>query len=80
MSRLRLFLLFVAVSVATRWLGLVFDVIDMDETAHIVGAWEWLRGRVPYAAFVNNKPPLLYAYYALSQLAARRRPALRCGC
>ena len=63
MSRRRLFLLFAFVSLATRWPGLVLDVIDMDETAHIVGAWEWLRGNVPYAAFVNNKPPLLYVYY-----------------
>jgi 4-amino-4-deoxy-L-arabinose transferase-like glycosyltransferase len=63
----RAFLLFVLVSLATRWLSLVLDVIDMDETAHIVGAWEGLRGRVPYAGFVNNKPPLLYVYYALSQ-------------
>jgi hypothetical protein len=67
-AKLRLFLVFVAVSLATRWLGLVFDVIDMDETAHIVGAWEWLRGRVPYAEFVNNKPPLLYVYYAATQV------------
>jgi hypothetical protein len=66
-SRLRLFLTFVAVSLATRWLGLMLDVIDMDETAHVVGAWEWLHGRVPYAEFVNNKPPLLYVYYAATQ-------------
>ena len=68
MSRLRLFLLFVAVSLLARWPGLVLDVIDMDETAHMVGALEWLRGHVPYAAFVNNKPPLLYVYYALCHL------------
>jgi hypothetical protein len=60
--------LFVLVSFLTRWLSLVLDVIDSDEAAHIVGAWEMLRGRVPYAEFVDNKPPLLYVYYALSQL------------
>ena len=49
----------------------------MDETSHIVGAWEWMRGHVPYAGFVNNKPPLLYVYYAASQAAHRRRPARR---
>ena len=67
---LTLFALFVAVSVATRWFGLLVDVLDIDETAHIVGAWEVLRGRVLYAEFVNNKPPLLYAYYVLAQMVA----------
>jgi 4-amino-4-deoxy-L-arabinose transferase-like glycosyltransferase len=62
-----LFGLFLVASLATRWISLIIDVIDIDETAHIVGAWEMLRGRVPYAEFVNNKPPLLYVYYALSQ-------------
>ena len=61
-------LLFVAVSLATRWLSLIVDVIDLDESAHIVGSWEMMRGRLLYAEFVNNKPPLLYIYYAAAQL------------
>ncbi|MCU0242299.1 MAG: hypothetical protein MUF51_07735, partial [Vicinamibacteria bacterium] len=36
--------------------------------AHIVGSWEWLRGRVLYIEFVDNKPPLLYVYYAIAQI------------
>jgi hypothetical protein len=70
--RLRRFLLLAAVSVATRSLALFVDVLDVDETAHVVGAWELLRGRVLYAEFVDNKPPLLYAFYALTQLLLGR--------
>ncbi len=61
-------LLFVVLSLATRWLSLVIDVIDLDESAHIVGSWEMMRGRLLYAQFVDNKPPLLYGYYALAQV------------
>jgi hypothetical protein len=59
--------LFVLVSVATRWLSFVVGVLDLDESAHIVGSWELQRGRVLYAEFVDNKPPLLYAYFWLAQ-------------
>ena len=58
---------FAAISLATRWLGLVVDVLDVDEAAHIVGSWQWLAGRLLYVDFVDNKPPLLYVYYALAQ-------------
>ncbi len=64
---LALLTLFVAVSLLTRWLSLVVDVIDMDETAHIVGAWDAARGWVPYRDTVDNKPPLVYAYHLLAQ-------------
>jgi hypothetical protein len=67
-----LFVLFAAVSLLTRWLSLVVDVFDVDEAAHVVGSWELLRGKVLYADFVNNKPPLLYVYYALAQAAFGR--------
>lgn len=36
----------------------------------MVGAWEMLRGHLPYTAFGDNKPPLIYAYYAIAQLLA----------
>jgi hypothetical protein len=65
-------LLFVVLSLATRWLSLVIDVIDLDESAHIVGSWEMMRGRLLYAQFVDNKPPLLYEYYALAQVLSGR--------
>src|SRR5262245_8840272 len=34
----------------------------------MVGAWESLRGHLPYAGFADNKPPLIYVYYAITQL------------
>ena len=67
-----LFALFVAVSLLTRWLSLVVEVLDVDEAAYVVGSWELLRGRLLYADFVDNKPPLLYVYYALAQAAFGR--------
>jgi hypothetical protein len=63
---------FVAASLATRWLSLLVHVIDVDEAAHIVGSWEWLRGGLLYTDFVDNKPPLLYGYYALAQAVLGR--------
>jgi 4-amino-4-deoxy-L-arabinose transferase-like glycosyltransferase len=71
-SPLVLFALFAAVSLLTRWLSLAVDVLDVDEAAHAVGSWELMRGKVLYADFVNNKPPLLYVYYALAQAAFGR--------
>src|SRR5436190_22327797 len=62
----RLFLAFAAVSVATRWLSLLIDVVDLDETCHILGAQVLASGGLLYTNFVDNKPPLLYAYYALA--------------
>ena len=36
----------------------------------MVGASALLRGELPYTAFGDNKPPLIYAYYAIAQLVA----------
>lgn len=60
--------LFVAISAVTRAVTLRIDVLNVDETSYIVGAWQWLNGRWPYVAFADNKPPLIYAYYALTQV------------
>jgi 4-amino-4-deoxy-L-arabinose transferase-like glycosyltransferase len=68
----RLLALFVAISALTRWLSFVVPVLDIDESAHIVGSWEMLRGGLLYTDFVNNKPPLLYVYYAVAQFAFGR--------
>ncbi|HUL99080.1 MAG TPA: glycosyltransferase family 39 protein, partial [Mycobacterium sp.] len=65
---LALLVLFVAVSLATRGLLLGVDILDVDEAIHIVGSWQLLRGVHLYAGFVDNKPPLLYVYYAAAQL------------
>jgi hypothetical protein len=64
--------LFVAVSLLTRWLSLVVEILDTDEAAHAVGSWVLLDGGRLYTDFVDNKPPLLYAYYAFAQLLAGR--------
>ena len=70
--RLRLFALFVLVSLLTRWLSLAVEVLDVDEAAHAVGSWVLVEGGRLYTDFVDNKPPLLYAYYALAQLLLGR--------
>ena len=63
----RLLAAFVAVSLLTRGPFLGVEILDLDEAAHAVGSWELLRGRLLYVDFADNKPPLLYAYYALAQ-------------
>src|SRR5512147_2009043 len=47
-------------------------VLDVDETLNITGARVVMNGGLLYTDFVDNKPPLLYAYYALAQLAFGR--------
>jgi 4-amino-4-deoxy-L-arabinose transferase-like glycosyltransferase len=69
---LALFLLFVATSFASRGFLIGVDILDVDEAMHIVGAWELLRGKHLYVGFVDNKPPLLYLYYAFAQLLLGR--------
>jgi hypothetical protein len=59
---------FVAVSLATRALFLGVPFLDLDEAAALVGSRELLRGGMLYVDFVDNRPPLLYAFYALAGL------------
>ena len=61
-----------ALSLLTRWLSLRVAILDIDEAAHAVGSWVLLDGGRLYTDFVDNKPPLLYAYYALAQLVLGR--------
>ncbi len=61
-------LLFVLVSLLTRWLSLCVDILDLDEAGHIIGSWQLLAGKLLYTDFVDNKPPLVYVYYALAQI------------
>jgi hypothetical protein len=65
---LPLFLLFVAVSFATRLVLLGVPIVDLDEAVYLTGARELLRGRMPYVDFADHKPPLVFAYYAAAQL------------
>src|SRR5664279_1662876 len=69
---LALFFLFVATSLASRGFLIGVDILDVDEAMHIVGSWELLRGKHLYVGFVDNKPPLLYVYYAFAQLVFGR--------
>ena len=62
----------ILISLATRWLSLAVDVVDLDETCHIVGSWQLMRGGLLYTDFVDNKPPLLYVYYAAAQAIGGR--------
>jgi len=67
-----IFGLFVVISAITRAVSLRIDILNVDETSYIVGAWQLLKGRWPYIAFADNKPPLIYAYYALTQVLLGR--------
>lgn len=60
--------LYVAVSLLSRGLFIPVEILDMDEAAHAVGSWTWMNGGRLYQDFINNKPPLLYVYYALAQI------------
>ena len=68
----RRFGLFVLASLLTRAVLLAVPIVDLDEAAHVVGSWELLRGGLLYTDFVDNKPPLVYVYYALAQLLLGR--------
>jgi len=76
--RLGLFAAFVGLGLSTRALFLAVPFLDLDEAAHLVGSWVWLGGGRLYTDFVDNKPPLLYLYYAFAQqLLGRGLPAVR---
>ena len=66
-SPVSLFLFFAALSSLTRALLFVAPPLS-DEPVHLLGSWVWQHGGRLYVDFVDNKPPLLYAYYALAQL------------
>ena len=59
---------FVTLSLVTRALLLVAPPLS-DEPVHLVGTSVLQHGGRLYLDFVDNKPPLLYAYYAVAQLA-----------
>jgi hypothetical protein len=60
-------LLFVATSVATRFAFLNARFLNIDEAAHLLGARALVHGDRLYVDFADNKPPLVYAFYALAQ-------------
>jgi 4-amino-4-deoxy-L-arabinose transferase-like glycosyltransferase len=70
--------LFVAVALLTRAPFLSQPFLDLDEAAALVGARELMRGGTLYVDFADNRPPLLYAFYALAQaLVGPGVPAVR---
>jgi dolichyl-phosphate-mannose-protein mannosyltransferase len=60
--------LFAGVSAVTRLAVIGVDVLNVDESSYIVGAWELLHRHMAYSSFADNKPPGIYLYYALTQL------------
>jgi hypothetical protein len=72
---LALFALFAAVSVATRLPFLRAGFLNVDEASHLLGAWTLLDGGRLYVDFADNKPPLVYLFYALAQLCFGRSMA-----
>ena len=60
--------LFVGASALTRMVVMSADIVNHDEASYIVGSWELLHGRLPYTDFADNKPPLIYVYYAATHL------------
>ncbi len=59
--------LFVATSIATRFAFLNARFLNIDEAAHLLGARALVHGDRLYVDFADNKPPLVYAFYALAQ-------------
>jgi 4-amino-4-deoxy-L-arabinose transferase-like glycosyltransferase len=62
------FLLFVSVAALTRAPFLGVRILDLDESAALLGSWELLRGGRLYVDFVDNRPPLFYLLYAAPQM------------
>src|SRR5215510_15982734 len=60
--------LYVAISALSRLVASGNVILNVDESSYLVGARELLNGHLPYAGFADNKPPLIYVYYALTQL------------
>ena len=58
-------LVLVALAFAMRLPMVWFDFVNVDEAAHLVGARELLGSGKLYETFVDNKPPLIYLFYAL---------------
>jgi 4-amino-4-deoxy-L-arabinose transferase-like glycosyltransferase len=68
LRRIRLLALFAAIGLLTRLVLLTVPIVNIDEASYIVGSWELLSGKLPYVAFADNKPPLVYVYYAFAQV------------
>lgn len=54
--------------IIVRSLTLYSEVIQVDESDFATYGAIWATGGTPYVDFVDNKPPLCYAFYAISNL------------
>jgi 4-amino-4-deoxy-L-arabinose transferase-like glycosyltransferase len=57
-----------ACSLVVFWPYAGFDFLNVDEAAHFLGARTLLEGGRLYVDFADNKPPLVYFFYAVAQL------------
>lgn len=60
--------LWILLLVLTRAPFFGYDFLNLDEAAHLQGGLELLGDGQLYRTFVDNKPPLIYAFYALASL------------
>jgi 4-amino-4-deoxy-L-arabinose transferase-like glycosyltransferase len=60
------FVIFLLLTLAVRWVSFFPSVIDWDESLYILIANSWLDGNTPYTQIWNNTPPGIYALFALA--------------
>lgn len=73
--------MYAAVAFCLRGLFVAVPVISIDEAVWMTGARIWTGGGVPYLDFVDTKPPVIFAFYALTAwMGELAIPALRVLC
>lgn len=68
-SPARLFLLALGLALLWRLPFVPYAVVNWDESSFLLVADSWVRGHLPYTEIAENKPPLIFAFLALIQLA-----------
>ena len=74
---IREFGLFAAVSFLTRLSVLWVPVVDIDESSHLAAAWVMQAGGRLYLDAADHKPPLVFLYYAFTQVLGHGMLAVR---
>jgi 4-amino-4-deoxy-L-arabinose transferase-like glycosyltransferase len=57
---------FTALTILLRWSSFYQSVIDWDESLYLLVAQAWLAGNPPYTVIWDNKPPGIYAIFAIA--------------